>query len=240
MSLFNAEEAYAQGKVVIGRHCVDLADMQLDQGRHADWGLDADEEYLSRVRIRAQDAAREILAQAMVEADRIKTRAKDEGYREGLAQSESRLQDVLEQTSSQCAAVISSIRDQGQSIWRSYRDDLVTLLGIMVEKTIAVELEARRRESLAGLLDQAVDMIEAQRKMVVSVHPRDRELVEELLQRARTSDAQQESWKVREDPQIEPGGLILECDLGRVDNTIASRQAGLQEIVNQLSLEEQD
>lgn len=240
MSFSNPEGAYSGGKIVIGPRSVGLSELTMGGGSQTAWSMEAEEEYLTRVRKRAQNAAKEILGQAMAEAERIKAQAREEGMREGQAQGEARVNELLEQTAGQCATVMRSLQDQGPSIWQSHRADLALLLRVMVEKAIAVELEAHRRESLTGLLDQAVDMIEAKRKLVVTVHPRDRELLEELVRRARTNDVRLEAWKIKDDPQIDPGGLILECDHGMVDNTIASRHAGLQEIVDQLTLEELD
>ncbi|WP_045219209.1 FliH/SctL family protein [Desulfonatronum thioautotrophicum] len=239
MSFSSVENARSEGKIVIGPRAVGLSELTLG-GRQAVWGQEVEEEYLARVRARAQDAAKEILAQAMVEADRIKEQAREEGLQAGQVQAQARLDELLGQTADQCATVIQSLQQQGQSVWQTHRADLVLLVQILVEKAIAVELDVHRRDSLAGLLDQAVDMIEAKRRMVVTVHPRDRELLEDLLQRVRGGDTSQEVWKIKEDPQIQLGGLILECDHGMVDNTIASRQAGLREIVDQLTLEEQD
>ncbi|PTN33579.1 FliH/SctL family protein [Desulfonatronum sp. SC1] len=239
MSSSSPDGIRSGGKIVLGpRRSVGLSELTLGGGQQAAWNMEAEEEYLTRVRGKAQGMAKEILTQAMTEAEGIKAKARDEGFREGQAQGEAKMNLVLEQAAEQCAAVVRSIEEQGQEVWRTYRSDLVMLLQVMVEKAIAVELDVHRRESLANLLDQAVDMIDAKRKVVIAVHPRDRGLIEDLLALGRTEDGRLTGWKVKDDPQIEPGGLILECDHGMVDNTIASRKAGLREIVDQLTLEE--
>ncbi|GAB6060202.1 FliH/SctL family protein [Desulfonatronum parangueonense] len=227
-----------EGRIIIGPRSVGLGELTLNSRRQDAWSMETEEEYLTRVRSRAQDMAREILAQAMAEAEQIRAQAHEEGYRAGQAQADAELMVVREQAASQCSAILNAIQEQGEKVWRAHRADLISLLHIMVEKIIAVELEAHRRESLAMLLDQAVDMIDSKRKMVFSVHPRDRELMEEMLRQNRNGEDQLENWKVKEDPRIEQGGLILECDHGMVDNTIASRRAGLEDIVAQLTLEE--
>ncbi|SDB12294.1 flagellar assembly protein FliH [Desulfonatronum thiosulfatophilum] len=227
-----------EGRIIIGPRSVGLAELTLNSGRQEAWNLEAEEEYLSRVRIRAQDMAREILAQAMAEAEQVRAQAHEEGYHAGQAQADAELMVAREQAADQCAAILNAIQEQGKKVWRTHRADLISLLHIMVEKTIAVELEAHRQESLAVLLDQAVDMIDSKRKMVFSVHPRDRELIEAMLRQTRNGGDQLDNWKIKEDPRIEQGGLILECDHGMVDNTIASRRAGLEDIIAQLTLEE--
>lgn len=239
MSFSSPDGIRSGGKIVIGpRRSVGLSELSLGGGSQAAWSMEAEEEYLARVRVKAQAMAKDILAQAMEEAKQIKAQARDEGFQEGQAQGEIQMNQVLEQAAGQCAAVMRSIEEQGREVWRSYRGDLVMLLQVMVEKAIAVELDVHRRESLGNLLDQAVDMIDAKRKVVISIHPQDRGLIEDLLAVGKTDDDRLTGWKIKDDPRIEPGGLILECDHGMVDNTIASRKAGLREIVDQLTLEE--
>jgi flagellar assembly protein FliH len=238
MSFSNAGGVRPEGKIIIGPRSVGLSELALASGRQGTWSMEAEEEYLTRVRARAQVMAKDILAQAMEEAKQIKAQARDEGFREGQTEGETQLKQVLEQAAGKCAAVISSIEEQGQAVWRTHRGDLVMLLHVMVEKSIAVELDVHRRESLANLLEQAVDMIDAKRKVVIAVHPQDRGLIEDLLALGRSDNDRLTSWKVKDDPRIESGGLILECDHGMVDNTIASRKAGLREIVDQLTLED--
>ncbi len=238
MSFSSSEAVRPGGKIVIGPRSVGLSELTLGGGSQAAWSMEAEEEYLVRVRTKAQAMAKDILTQAMEEAKQIKAQAMEEGFREGQAQGEAQLNQVLEQAAGQCAVVIRSIEEKGRAVWETHRSDLVTLLHVMVEKVIAVELDAHRRESLANLLAQAVDMIDAKRKVVISVNPQDHGLLEDLLTLKKSDDDGLSAWKVKDDPRIEPGGLILECDHGMVDNTIASRQAGLREIVDQLTLEE--
>lgn len=227
-----------QGKIIVGPRTMGLAELTLGGGRQGAWSMEAEEEYLVRVRGRAQDMAKDILARAMEEAEQIRSQARDEGYREGQAQVEAEVVQVKNQAAGECTRILQAIQEQGRSVWQAHRGDLVLLLHIMVEKVIAVELEAHRRESLAGLLDQAVDMIDTKRRMVISVNPRDHALLEELLEQAQGDDLHLGNWKIKDDAQIQEGGLILECDHGMVDNTIASRKASLQDVVAQLTLEE--
>ncbi|WP_028572568.1 FliH/SctL family protein [Desulfonatronum lacustre] len=238
MSFSNPDGVRSGGKILIGPRSVGLSELTLAGGRQAAWSMEAEEEYLVRVRAKAQVMAKDILAQAMEEAKQIKVQARDEGFREGQAKADTQLKQVLEQAAGQCAAVISSIEEQGRAVWQTHRGDLVMLLHVMVEKAIAVELDVHRRESMANLLDQAVDMIDAKRKVIIAVNPQDRGLIEDLLTLGKSDGDRLTAWKVKDDPRIEPGGLILECDHGMVDNTVASRKAGLREILDQLTLEE--
>lgn len=233
-----AQSMPATGNILIGHKSVSLAALTLNSSRQAAWNVEIEEEYLERVRKKAQDMAREILTQAMAEAEELRKQAQEQGRREGSGKADAELKIIKEQMGRECVALLDSMRQVGRSIWQSHRQDLALLVQVMVEKILAVELDNNRRESLGNLLDQAVDMMDAKRRVVITVHPRDQELMEELLQLAKADDRGLEGCKVRSDEGIEPGGLLMECDHGMVDNTIASRKASLQEIVDQLTLEE--
>lgn len=227
----------ATGRIIIGPRSAGLAELTLNSARQAALSQESEEDYLERVRRKAQDMAKEILSQAMAEAERLREQAREQGRLEGGKKAEAEVKKIKEQKALECKALLESLRRAGQDVWRSHRQDLVLLVQVMVEKVLAVELEANRRESLASLLDQAVDVMDAKRRVVVTVHPRDADLMEELLEQAKTGGGL-ENCKVKTDEGIEPGGLLLECDHGMVDNTIASRKASLNAVLDQLTLEE--
>lgn len=226
------------GRIIIGPKNVGLAELTLNSSRQAALDLEAEQGYLDRVRAKARDLARDILNQAMAEAEELRINAREQGMREGRQDAAAEVKKVTEQKAAECRSLLESLERAGQSVWRAHREDLVLLVQVMVEKILAVELDARRRESLENLLDQAVDMMEVKRRVVITVHPQDAELMQELLRQSKAEGAGLEGCKIKTDESIDRGGLILECDHGMVDNTIASRQASLREIVDQLTLEE--
>jgi flagellar assembly protein FliH len=242
MSLSNSDttsvSSVATGRIISGPKSTGVTELMLYSSRQATLSLELEEDYLERVRKKAQDMAKEILSQAMVEAEQLRKQAQEQGRREGEKKIEVEVNKIKEQKAQECKALLESMRQASRDVWRSYRQDLVLLVQVMVEKILSVELETNRRASLASLLDQAVDMMDAKRRVVITIHPRDLDIMAELLEQARASGKVLEDCKVKTDESIDPGGLLLECDFGLVNNTIASRKAGLQEILEQLTLEE--
>ncbi len=230
--------ATSSGRIIIGPKNVGMAELTLSSARQAAMDLESEQEYFDRVRAKAQELARDILAQAMTEAEQLRAKAREQGLREGQQDAAAEVKKVTRQKATECKALLESLQQAGHSLWQTHREDLILLVQVMVEKILAVELDARRRESLESLLDQAVDMMDVKRRVVITVHPQDQELMEELLRQAKNEGAGLEGCKVKTDEGLKRGGLILECDHGMVDNTIASRQASLKEIVDQLTLEE--
>lgn len=234
----STDTSAGRGRIVLGANSVSLADLSMTGSHQSAWSQEAEEEYLARVRGKAQAMAKDILAQAIKEAEEIRSAAHQEGLEEGRKAGQKEMKKAGKQVADQGATLLKSLREQSDAVLHAHREDLVLLLQVMVEKVLAVELDAHRGQSLSSLLNEAVEMIEAKRRVIISVHPKDAALMQELVGQLQGDEVRSDAWKVKEDDKLQPGGLILECDHGMVDNSIASRRAGLQAILEQLTLED--
>ncbi len=192
--------------------------------------------FWERVREKAGAKAKEILAQAMAEAEEIKARAKEEGYQEGMAQSAADYEAHVGELTAAVSETLASVQAERQSLWAGYREDFAKLLKIAVERTIGSELEARRWELAKSLLDEALDLIDARTNLTVRVQPDAAGLFEELLRRALEGGARLDRWRIKPDPSVAMGGVILESADGMVDNSVGSRWAEVETIFSGLSV----
>lgn len=201
------------------------------------WDEKAGEEYLSRVREKALAKAKDIMAQAMTEAEEIKSRAYEEGLAQGrdeaLREAAARQSDMVKELEQTLAAVQSA----GRQVFERQSADIVQLIRLAVERTLAVEMDQRRSEMLEGLLREALDLIDSQRNLTILVRPGERELLTPLLEAASDRHPSLSGWTIRESADVEPGGLWIESNDGIVDNTLNGRWAGVTQILDQLSLE---
>ncbi|MFZ5810955.1 MAG: FliH/SctL family protein [Thermodesulfobacteriota bacterium] len=194
-------------------------------------------EFWERVRAKAQDKAREIISQAMAEAERLKATARDEGLAEGAEQARSQFETHLDEMGKAFAEILEVIQKDRKTLWASYRQDFVTLLRLAVEKTLGILLEERRRDILESLLDEALDIIDSRTDLAVTVHPDDAPMIEELLSRAAASRQGLDRWRVKGDPSLTPGGVRLESRDGMADNTVDSRFAEVEQIMGRLRVD---
>jgi flagellar assembly protein FliH len=192
-------------------------------------------QFWERVRGKATAKASEIMTQAMAEAERIKAKAQEDGYAAGVAAAEKQIQAELVQMSQSLGTVLESVAGERKKLWSSYRQDLVTLLRLAVERTIAVSLDARRQEILAGLLDESLELIDAQDGLTLTVHPDDEGFVRELMARAVAERPGVGHFQVRVNPALLPGSISLESRDGLVDNTVASRFESVETLFAQLA-----
>ncbi len=199
------------------------------------WDEKTEAEYLERVREKATLLAKDILIQALTEAESLKRAAVKQGLAEGESQARARMDAELAKQSESLASALDAIREGRTALWDKHRQDIVTLTRLTVEKMLRIEISKAREEILAGLLDQALEAIDSQRDLVVRVHPDDGELLEDLLGRAKANHPALEQWRVKTDPGLARGGLILESDQGVVDNTLDGRRQSIEAILDQLA-----
>ncbi|MDY7002361.1 MAG: FliH/SctL family protein, partial [Thermodesulfobacteriota bacterium] len=195
----------------------------------------AEAEYLERVRERATLLAKDILIQALAEAEVLKKDAIEKGVAQGRKQAREQMDQELAKQSEALAKALGAIQEGGTALWEKHRQDIVTLTRLAVEKVLRIEISKAREEILAGLLDQALEVIDSQRDLVIRVHPDDANLLEDLLHRAKAEHPALEQWRVKADPGLARGGLILESDHGMVDNTLEKRRESIEPILDQLA-----
>ncbi|MEF3698804.1 FliH/SctL family protein [Desulfolutivibrio sp.] len=193
-------------------------------------------EFWERTRTKAQDMAKEIIAQAMTEAERLRVAAREEGLAQGTEQAQTQFETHVAEMSKAFGETLAAIQGDRKTLWDGYRQDFVALVRLALEKSFGILLGDSRQEILASLLDEALDLIDSRTELSVIVHPDDMPMMEELLTRAAHSRQGLERWHVRGDAALLPGGVRLESRDGMVDNTVDSRFAEVSRIFEQLSV----
>jgi len=206
--------------------------------RSMQWDEATEAAYMERVRERAAERASKILAKAREEAEWIKEKARQEGYEQGCQQAQQELDAVQKQHAESVSGVLGAIQGQCLNIFNNWRSDLVTVVRASVERTCAVEMSESRQASMEKLFDEAVQVLDDRRQLVVTVHPDDEIMVSAIIQNAQQHYNGLEAWSVKSSPAMEAGGIIVESRDGMVDNTITSRRQAVDEILDQLVIPE--
>ncbi|GKT33137.1 hypothetical protein ADUPG1_002403, partial [Aduncisulcus paluster] len=220
MSLSKTEDnKFYTGRVIMGldsnNKTQEMSIQEMEGKKKPTWNEDTDREYYERVKAKAQNMAKEIIAKAMTEAEQIRANAQAEGYSAGQQQA--------------------AIQNQSHNVMMAQSADAISLVFMVIEKTLAVEMEARRQEILASLLDDALNRIDSMTQLVIKVSPADSEIIGPLLEQARTEHPDLDKWRVKADPAIDNGGVIVEAADAMIENTVTSRWEGVQEILGQLT-----
>ncbi|NDV21591.1 FliH/SctL family protein [Desulfovibrio sp. JC022] len=240
MSLSKAEEdKFYTGRVIMGldsnNKTQEMTIQEMEGKKKPTWNDDTDREYYERVKAKAQNMAKEIIAKAMTDAEAIKANAQAEGYAAGQAQAAQDAEQQMIGFSQHLGQTLQAIQDQSHNVMMAQSADAISLVFMVIEKTLAVEMESRRQEILAALLDDALNRIDSMTQLVIKVSPDDSGIIGPLLEQAQTEHPDLAKWRIKADPAIDNGGVIVEAADAMIENTVTSRWEGVQAILGQLA-----
>lgn len=211
----------APGRVILGRHPGDFS----HYGRPATpfWNEETEARYMDQVRERAQLMAKEILTEAMAEAEQIRQAARQEGLKDAQATIEERLAREKAKITDFLAALENALATEKQRLFDTHKETLFEILRLAFEKTLGVALEAQREQSLTTLLEDAIGHLHATTAITVHVSPQDAELATERIAALKASNPMLPKMSIKVSQDLALGGVRLECGDGMVENTIAAR-----------------
>ncbi len=204
------------------------------------WSKEVEQEVMQRVQEKAAAKAKQIVSAANAEARQIREQAFQEGYEQGIAEAQEQLQQAHKEMADSLGQALAEVRKGRDAIWRTQRANLAALVHVAVERICNIELDRNRRDILAGFLDQAVEALDNLAGLNITVHPDDEETMRDLLNFAGQKHPQLQAWRIKADPAMQPGGLLVEGEHGMVDNTLEGRRAIVQPILDQLELPDGD
>lgn len=222
------------GRVFMDNKVSDLH--SFEHRRSSAWTDQDQADYLERVREKAEEMARGILQAAQSESKDIREKAYEEGYAAGVAQADAELAELRSSLGDTVQAVLGSIEGQAASLYAVWRDDLSALARLAVEKGLGITLAEDRAKVLAALLEQAVASLESSRRIVVRCNPEDAAAVEDIIAMAKEKYPETSSWAVRGEPSMEPGGILVESESSLANNTIESRRAAIEKVLEGLNI----
>lgn len=209
------------------------------------WDANTEAEYIDRCKLKAQDLAREIVAQALQkaaeEADAIRGQAQAEvqqAVAAAVAEAQARLDAEFVAQTQVMGALLEEISHLGQEVWEARRKDFATLAKSFTRKALGVEMDSRRAEVLERLMDEACARLDAHREFTLKVSPQDYELANTLMQNIQAARPDLGQWKLAADAGLSLGGVVLETAEMLADNGLANRVALLDPYLEQLGLPE--
>ena len=211
----------------------------LEQSRSMAWTEKDEAEYMERVRAKAGQMASGIIAEANAKAEQIREEARQSGYAAGLNEAQGELDSFRAAMADSVSSVLHAIEGQCSHIFAQWREDIVAMTRLAVERITAVELSERRREVLEGLLLEAIALLEKRRELVIRVSPEDEPVIEDIIKITRERFDDVRSWRVKADASITPGGMVVESESSLAEGRVESRLAAVDQILARLTLPDQ-
>ncbi|MDR0826404.1 MAG: flagellar assembly protein FliH [Desulfovibrio sp.] len=209
-----------------------------ERSGQSSWNAKDEEKYLERVRLKAESMAASLMSAAKNEAQKAHEQARREGYEKGLAEARDELENLRSGMAGSLASVLSAIEGQCSHIFDSWREDILAVVRLAVERVTALELSEKRAQSLDALINEAVALLEKRRELVIRVNPEDEPALGDILNLAKERFPDVKSWRLRADAGISPGGIMVESESSLADGRVEKRIAAVDEILKQISLAE--
>ncbi|WP_419785116.1 FliH/SctL family protein [Pseudodesulfovibrio sp.] len=237
MSLSSHSSDHLTGKVLMGLQSPgpdEMSIQEIEGKRKLIWDDSVNNEYLERVKAKAREAAKEIRVLAELEAEALRNTARYEGYEAGLAQAQADVEAHTQTMSAEVENILGQLQAQGATIFEERRNDIMALIKLAVQKTLAVEMSEKRTASLESLMRQALEKLDSQRQLTIRCAAADAEDLSAFIGSIQERNPALQQWTIKGDATLAEGGVVIESDEGRVDNTIKSRWEGVEPILNQL------
>ncbi len=225
------------GKVLMGMDTPGPDEMtiqEIEGKRKLLWDDSINDEYLERVKAKAREAAKEIKMFAELEAEALRTTARHEGYQEGLAQAQADVDAHTQAMSAEVEKLLGQLGAQGKTIFNERRSDVMCLIRLAVKKALAVEMSEQRAASLENLMVEALERLDSQRNLTIKCDPADAEDLTAFIASIQERNPSLKYWTVKGDPSLTDGGVLVEGEECKVDNTVASRWKGVEPILERL------
>lgn len=178
---------------------------------------------------RARSETQKLIEQAHSEADSIREEAREEGRLAGREESASRIEESL--------ATLNEAVKERKKIVKDAEGEILRLALKIAEQIIRSEVSLHRDVTL-NIVSEAISRVSDREQIIVRVNREDAEYIKRYKDRLSGMLDGVKSFSVIEDANIEPGGCVIETNLGFIDARIATKLRSIEEALKKISSEE--
>lgn len=175
---------------------------------------------------KSKNEAQKIIEAARQEAGGIKEEAKEEGRQEGRQEASSRIEEAME--------TLNSAVKERKKIISDSENEILRLSLKVAEQIIRSEVSLHRDVCL-NIVSEAIARISDREQVIVKVNREDAEYLKRYKDRLAGMLDGVKSFSIIEDANIEPGGCVIETNLGFIDARIATKIKSIEEALKKVS-----
>ena len=178
----------------------------------------------------AKTEAERIISQAMSEAESVREEAREAGKEEGRAEVASRIEEAMETLNQAVKERKEIIKDSEQEILR---------LALKVAEQIIRSEVSLHRDVCLNIVAEAISRVSDREQIIVRANREDAEYLKRYKDRLAGMLDGVKSFSILEDSNVEPGGCVIETNLGFIDSKISTKLKSIEESLKKLSAEEE-
>lgn len=171
---------------------------------------------------RTQD--RNIVSRAQKDAESIKESAKQEGYKEGVAQAQKDLEDLR--------LKFSEFYNYKEEVFLKVSECIMDISIEIAKKIINKEIETDRKSTITMIKGVVEEINKTENKITLRVMPQDVELVRDMVPEIFSGNYFEAKITVIPDEKIKQGGVVVETSNGLIDATIDTQLAIIAKALN--------
>jgi flagellar assembly protein FliH len=179
---------------------------------------------------RVKSEAQKIIERATAEAEAIRNEAREDGRREGREESSARIEEAL--------STLNQAVNERKKIIKDAESEILRLALKVAEQIIRSEVSLHRDVCL-NIVSEAIGRVSDREQIIVKVNREDAEYLKRYKDRLSGMLDGVKSFSIIEDSNIEPGGCVIETNLGFVDARIATKLKSIEEALKKVSAEEE-
>src|SRR3989339_568183 len=173
--------------------------------------------------------AQKIVAQAQAEAQEVSEQARLEGREEGMQEAAAKIEEALN-------TVNQAVKER-KKIIKDSEGEILRLALKVAEQIIRSEVSMHRDVCL-NIVSEAIGRISDREQIIVRVNREDAEYLKRYKDRLTSMLDGVKSFSIIEDANIEPGGCIIETNLGFIDARISTKIRSIEEALHKVAAEE--
>jgi type III secretion protein L len=174
----------------------------------------------------ASQEARNIVAAARQEAERIVAKAEQER----AASVESSLQIGYEEGLKRWNQILAGAWQARENLKTEWEQSLLHLAVRVAEKIVGEQLRLHP-DTIVPIVREALKSVGQERQLTLLIHPDHREMVQANLDRLQALVGSSRQIHLVANPDISPGGCVVESELGVIDAKLETQLKCLEEIL---------
>lgn len=178
---------------------------------------------------RAKNEAQKIIDQAMNEADSIRDEAREAGREDGRSEASGHIEEALQTLNQAVKERKEIIKDSEQELLR---------LAIKVAEQIIRSEVSLHRDVCLNIVAEAIARVSDREQIIVRVNREDAEYLKRYKDRLTGILDGVKSFSILEDANIEPGGCVVETNLGFIDAKIGTKLKSIEDALKRVVAEE--
>lgn len=167
---------------------------------------------------KARREAEKLLEQAEQEAEELKAKAQQQGYQDGLQQAAGEAEKIRRQA----REVLQQAEEIRRQTLEQMEQEILNLAVEIAEKFVAAQLKLDP-EMTVEVAKEAVQLVKDREQVIIYVNPGEVNIYMQKKEELKQALPEHTALNIIADPQVKPGGCLINTEQGMVDATADSR-----------------